>query len=470
MIRLALLLLGPDFIRTRWPLLALVAALWAALGIAILIDSFRGVVWFPTHLLGYLLILEALITLVATTSNLGTQTVLRKGRGVAFIMIGLLIIDPHPVSDLILALLFGLLFTVDGGLRISAAWVVRFTHWPAALLVGLLEIAAAILILAPHPLVYAATVPFCIGAGLTLSGLGTFLLALRLRSLPANVLLSLLLSRGHTMDILMTPALRAAAAGPAPLTVHVWTPVGSVEEVVPQPLVDRYIAAVDAHGVISTGHAALEVAPDLYISHYPAQEIDHSPDDFRALLRASAENNVAGRFQPSYAIESSGWCASTERVQFERYDSTRLQTFWGVYSQDPTYNLTNRNCSSTVAAALESALEGSLGRRGPTLAAFLSALCNPELWVASQLRKHAEAMAWTPGLVLDYARALRVAIDPPPLGLVTLSSLTMNTFRGLRARRAFINQVRARATAARAAAGKVASKGAGRDQAASGPP
>jgi hypothetical protein len=45
----------------------------------------------------------------------------------------------------------------------------------------------------------------------------------------------------------------------------------------------------------------------------------------------------------------------------------------------------------------------------------------------------------------------------------------MNTFRGLRARRAFINQVRARATAARAAA-KVASKGAGRDQAASGPP
>ena len=69
MIRLALLLLGPDFIRTRWPLLALVAALWAALGIAILIDSFRGVVWFPTHLLGYLLILEALITLVATTSR-----------------------------------------------------------------------------------------------------------------------------------------------------------------------------------------------------------------------------------------------------------------------------------------------------------------------------------------------------------------------------------------------------------------
>ncbi len=76
MIRLALLLLGPDFIRTRWPLLALVAALWAALGIAILIDSFRGVVWFPTHLLGYLLILEALITLVAT--NAPTPAAMQK--------------------------------------------------------------------------------------------------------------------------------------------------------------------------------------------------------------------------------------------------------------------------------------------------------------------------------------------------------------------------------------------------------
>jgi len=42
-------------------------------------------------------------------------------------------------------------------------------------------------------------------------------------------------------------------------------------------------------------------------------------------------------------------------------------------------------------------------------------------------------MAWTPGLVLDYARALRVAIEPPPLGLVTLSRAGVNALRGLRA-------------------------------------
>jgi uncharacterized membrane protein HdeD (DUF308 family) len=452
MIRLALLLLGTQFIRQRWSLLAVLALAWAALGAYILVSAFTGATWFPLRLLGYLLVLEALITLVATTSNLGTQTVLRKGRGVAFIIIGLLLIEPHPVAEFILALLFGLVFAVDGGLRISAAWVVRFTHWQAAVVVGLLEIAAAILLLAPRPVVYAATVPFCIGVGLSLSGFGTFLLALRLRRLPPNALLSLLLSRSHTMDILMTPTSGPAGVREAPLTVHVWTPVGSAEEVVPQPLVDRYIAAVDGHGVISTGHAALELAPDLYISHYPAAEIDHSPTDFRRLLRATADNDVPGRFQPSYAIESAGWCASTARVQFERFDDARLRTFWTVYSEDKTYNLTNRNCSSTVAGALEAALEGTMGLRGPTLAAFISSLCNPELWVASQLRKHAEAMCWTPGLVLDYARALRVAINPPPLGLVTLSNLAMNTFRGMRARREFIARVRARATAARAAA------------------
>jgi hypothetical protein len=51
---------------------------------------------------------------------------------------------------------------------------------------------------------------------------------------------------------------------------------------------------------------------------------------------------------------------------------------------------------------------------------FIGFNANPELWVASQLRKHAEAMAWTPGLVLDYARTLRAAIQPTPLGWTTL--------------------------------------------------
>jgi hypothetical protein len=101
---------------------------------------------------------------------------------------------------------------------------------------------------------------------------------------------------------------------------------------------------------------------------------------------------------------------------------------------------------------------------------FIGFNANPELWVASQLRKHAEAMAWTPGLVLDYARALRVAINPPPLGIVTLTALTRNVYRGIKERRQFIARIRARAAAASTAnaakAGAAAVKGAAKSAAA----
>ena len=448
MIRLTLLLLGPDFIRTRWHLLALIGVAWAAFGAAIFVDALDGAVWFPVHVFGYLLILEALVTLMATTSHLGTRTVLRKTRGAVFLVMGLLIIDPHRAAEFILALLFGILIGVDGLLRISAAWVVRFPGWLASLCMGVLELAFAVFMIEPYPTFYAGTVPYCVGVALFLSGLGTLLLALRLRRLPANLSLAVLFARNQSPgeylagDSTLAAPLPAAALR-APLVVHVWTPTGSAKDVLPQPLIDRYVAAVDANGVISTGHAALEVAPDLYISHYPAQEIEHSPDDFRALLRASKANDVPGRFQPAYAIEAAGWCDSSARVLFERYDVARLRAFWGHYRQDTTYNLTNRNCSSTVAAALESALEGTLGA-GRGLATFLRALVNPELWVAAQLRRHAESMAWTPGLVLDYARALRVAIEPPPLGVVTLTTLTLNLVRAARARRESLARIRAR--------------------------
>jgi len=451
MIRLALLLLGPEFIRARWHVLALVGTVWAALGVGIFIDALDGDVYFPVHVFGYLLILEALVTLIATTSNLGTQTVLRKSRGALFLIVGLLMVSPYRSASFILALLFGLAIGVDGLLRTSAAWVVRFPGWQASLLMGLLELGFAAFMIEPFPTFYAGTVAYCVGISLLLSGLGSLLLALRLRRLPPGTSLTLLFGRsrvagaGTTRALLPLPPAVPPESGP--LLVRVWTPTGSARDALPQPLIDRYVAAVDAEGVISTGHAALEVTPDLYISHYPAQEIDHSPDDFRRLLRATRDNDVPGRFQPSYAVESAGWCAATAQVSFEHYNGARLRAFWALYSQDNTYNLTNRNCSSTVAAALEAALEGTLGQR-PSFGAFLSALVNPELWVAAQLRRHAESMAWTPGLVLDYARALRVAIEPPPLGLVTLTHFGVNTLRGMRARRAFIAQMRTRASAA----------------------
>ena len=180
-------------------------------------------------------------------------------------------------------------------------------------------------------------------------------------------------------------------------------------------MLNRYIAAVDVNGVISTGHAALESPEGVYVSLYPAQEIDRSPEQFGALLRATAENDVPGVFQPDYATEAQAWCPSTTQVRIRNYDAAKLQAFWDVYRQDATYNLTHRNCSSSVSRALEAALDGVVGRlHGPQAGwrVLLRLLLTPELWVASQIRKRALTMAWTPGLTLDYARALSMLADP----------------------------------------------------------
>jgi uncharacterized membrane protein HdeD (DUF308 family) len=433
-IRLVLVLLGAAFIRQRWRTLAVMGGLWGLLGLALFIDALDGVMYFPIHIFGYLLIIEALVTLVATTSNRGTQTVLRKARGIIFFILGLLIIDPHHASSFILAMIFGVVFAIDGVLRIASAHVVRFTGWRLSMGLGAFELLFAIFMFEPYPTYYAGTVPYCIGLGLMLSGFGTLRLAFRLRKLPPHASVLSLLARADGESI---PSLDAPSAAevrqPPVMTVHVWTPVGSAVDALPQPILDRYVAAVDSQGVISTGHAAMQVPGVLYISHYPAAEIDHSPEDFRNLLRATQENNVAGKFQPSYEIESQGWCESTAKVTFERYNLARLEAFWKSYSLDNTYNLTNRNCSSTVSMALEVAMEGTFDGGGKGMLKFLSAMINPELWVASQLQKHAQAAAWTPGLVLDYARALKVAIDPPPLGVVTLAKYFVSAYRYTRA-------------------------------------
>ncbi|MGG2362136.1 DUF308 domain-containing protein, partial [Salmonella enterica] len=92
--------------------------------------------------------------------------------------------------------------------------------------------------------------------------------------------------------------------------------------------------------------------------HYPAVEIDRSGADFARVLRATADNNVAGRFLPSYAEESAGWCPSTFQIPIRGVDGTALCAFWALYRQDETYNLTNRNCSSAVALNLDAGIEG----------------------------------------------------------------------------------------------------------------
>lgn len=401
MVRLSMVLLGHDFVRRRWSALALTGVIWGAAGVAIFIDALDGVLYFPLHVFGYLLLLEALIILLVPAPKTGTAAALRKARGLAFLLLGLLIVDRQHAAGVILAVLFGAAFLLDGGFRLAAAVVVRFVGWRMSLLVALFEIGFGVFILEPYPSLYKGTVPFCIGMSIFLSGCALLQQALRFKNRPSPV----------------TPSPVHAPAYNGAMVIHVWTPSGTVEDtLVRNRLLNRYIAAVDINGVISAGHAALECAPDIYISHYPLDDIDRSAGDFVRLLRATPNNDVAGRFLPDYASEVADWCPSSVQVSFAHYDAARLQAFWADYRQTTIYNLTSRNCSSAVAHSLEAALEGAMNRGHSSMLDFARVIISPEFWVAAQVRKRAEAMAWTPGLVLDYARALHAAIEPAPPG------------------------------------------------------
>jgi hypothetical protein len=95
---------------------------------------------------------------------------------------------------------------------------------------------------------------------------------------------------------------------------------------------------------------------------------------------------------------------------FPRYDAVALRAFWDVYRRDNTYNLTSRSCSTVTSLAIESSLEGIAGQRRAWLWFFLL-LSDPNLWLAAILRRRGATMAWTPGLVLDYARVLHSVVE-----------------------------------------------------------
>jgi uncharacterized membrane protein HdeD (DUF308 family) len=416
MIRLAMLLVGARTLRRKWRALVVLGALWAALGLAIMADASDGLSHVAVEAFALVLLFEGFLALAFFTLAPHRRGYSIAIKGLALLVLGCMILDFPVQVDVEDSLLFGLAFVIDGGARIATASVLRVPKWQLVAAGGALELGLGAFVLSDWPVHYHQTVPFCIGVALLLSGWTILRIGLRLRSLTDDtpvVSLPVFEHRGWHGDVLPPPRPTAPARHTTPLVVHVWTPVGSAES--PRSrhrlLIDRYIAAIDGKGMISTGHAALELAPDLYISHYPALEIDHTPEDFARLLRATPDNNVKGHFQPSYAFESADWCPADAHVEFHTYDELRLRTHWEAYRADDTYNLTNRNCSITVAAALESALEGTLGT-GAAWGRFWRLLISPDLWVAALLRARAESGTWTPGLVLDYARALREIVEP----------------------------------------------------------
>ncbi|MFM0593077.1 HdeD family acid-resistance protein [Paraburkholderia dilworthii] len=490
MVRLVMILLGVDYLRTRWRTLQLIGWVSLLLGVVVFVDALDNALYFPITPFALLLLLEGLATLAVAWTGMGGQRTLRYVKGFAFCCAAALILAGHHHGNFILSMIFGTLFLADGLLQIVSARVVRYRTWRFAMIGGGVEIALAVFFYQPYPTHYVGTVPYCLGLGLIFGGWNMILLSTRVRRMAsnpavvgeqatdgANAAASAVhaASTAHATNTASAtstanPTHPAASRRPptlewdgppgadeAALTIHVWTPVGTAKsEARRQPIVDRYIAAVDRNGVISTGHAALESPEGIYISLYPGVEIDRSPDDFARLLRATRENDVPGVFQPDYPTESKAWCPSTVQVRIRNYDPVRLRRFWDTYREDATYNLTHRNCSSSVSRALEAAIEGASARVWGDLGGwrpFLRVITTPELWVAAQLRKRAATMAWTPGLTLDYARALSMLADPRPSGWVTMARVAVR--RMVRSRRQWREEAR-NAPAVREAAHEVA--------------
>jgi len=451
MIKLAVLLVGIEAMRRKWRVLTAIGLVWISIAVVILADVTDGrFTLFATHFFGYFFIVEGTIAFVMMIGA-GGSNVLYIGRAIGLIVLGGMIADFPVRVDIANSILFGIAFAVDGSVRIATAWTIRYPRWQVIVVGGLVELVLAVFCFTSWPVPYRRTVPFCISVALIITGFNALRLGLLLRRLPSRGSLTALPmfgARGWHRSLAAPPVEDASAlpheARDAPLVVHVWTPLGSATDPARRPLVDRYIAAVDGKGVISTGHAALEHGPDVYVSHYPAVEIDHSPDDFGKLLKATAENDVPGRFQPSYREEAAGWCEADANVVFHRHDPVKLRAFWAAYRADDTYNLTNRNCSVAVAAALEAALEGTAATSRIWLR-FLTLVTNPDLWLAHALREKAEAMTWTPGMVLDYALALRRVLEPA--GDHGWVRRARGTLKAWRAARAFERQRRLAATA-----------------------
>lgn len=420
MIQIVLLLFGVEFVQTKAKYLMLIGILWGVLGVSIFIDGLDGVTYFPLRVFGTLLFVESLVTLSIASSGVGAQKAVLYFKGAIFCSVSILILFNRAYSNLLLAIVFGFAFFVIGLFIISSAWVVRYPHWKNAMLGGIAQIIFAFFMFSPYPTHYKATVPVFLGTLMLISGINTARLALRARQISEGIsIFDLLAPSDIQNDLTKHPVSLTSDSSNAdfigPLTVHIWTPVGTANtSPIPRPVINRYIAAVDTDGVISTGHAALELSPDIYISLYPESDIDRSPSEFLNILKATQDNNVPGVFQPDYATEAANWCDSDRKVYLNQYNGMALLRYWKGYRMTTTYNLTYRNCSSSVAYALEASLEGVLSEQSKSWGSTLRTLFMPELWIAAQVRKRALSMAWTPGLVMDYARALRSIVHPVP--------------------------------------------------------
>src|ERR1700754_1333576 len=117
MVRLVMILLGVDYLRTRWRELMTIGFVSFALGVAIFCDALDGALWFPIIPFAALLLLEGVATVAVAWTGMGGQRTLRYVKGATFVVSAGLVLAGGEHGNFILSMIFGTLFLVDGRLQ-----------------------------------------------------------------------------------------------------------------------------------------------------------------------------------------------------------------------------------------------------------------------------------------------------------------------------------------------------------------
>ena len=420
---LALLLLGPgNLYKSRWYVTAM-GSLLTLLGIFIVTDPSDIVTIITLEAFGWVLVTIGLAKLAFTLlAGGGGMPSFFSFQGIVLVVLGIAIADFTHQSGNAVPWLFAVALLVNGLYQTLSSLVIRYPNWGWFLASGIGHLLFGGLLFFEWKNAISWVVPLFLGAGLILMGLTTLRAALRLgrylkgaKSGDSEMAVRYFLDFHVANRFLKNYKLHEPEAPPeihqehGDLLVHVWTPTTVAKSDVDTNIVSRYVAAKNKEGKFTVGHSALEMGPDIYISHCDGDPTAYDTSD--EVWQTLRSKDAHGEFLPSFEEEIKTYVMPSATIRFRNFNVEQIRTFWAMYRQETCYNFTNRNCSVAVALALEAALMGSFdtGRRSFRTLFYL--LTNKDLWVAHFIRWKAREMIWTPGLMLEYAVALQRVVE-----------------------------------------------------------
>lgn len=422
MLKIAFLLVGPAAFRPYWHVVSLLGALVMVLAALVAWDALDGQARLSHHLFGSAFLALALFHMVAVLSAVEPrergQRLVRMGLPLA--VAGLLLAPPSLSADWIASVVLALALVVDGTIRLGIALVVHIPGWRRSALVALAQLAGATGLLWQWPLPPAGNITLALALSFALSGWVLVRMGWHLRQLKDGV--SILRSTLYSTRDWHVHAPALIGADPPrqpdqpPLIMYNWTPAGAPNVTMRLPVIDRYFAVPDTDGGVSSGHVALELGAEFYVSYYPKEEVERSSTNFINTMSGEPSHNMEGFFVPSFAFEVDDWRPPNRKFLLRRFSERRLRAYWDSFRQDSTYSLVNRNCAVAVAPGLEAAMEGVWAGPGPWLR-LARLMVDPGLWLAALIRGRADYMTWTPGFVVDYMGELNRVMDQCEQGL-----------------------------------------------------